>query len=634
MPLSRRQRAALDVVCDTFVPGAVELGVPEAFAETVALGRRRAEQEAFARLLSLWDWPLGAGPRRFSALSRESREDVLRSWRDSRLAQRRTAYKVLRKGTLSHAYGLPGAARELTGYPGAPPLPDRPSPSPVPTLTVSADTTLECDVCVVGSGAGGGTAAGVLAGAGLDVVVLEAGPGWERTELGGDELPASRRLYLEAATSATEDQSLDFLAGGCLGGGTTVNWTTSFRTPDDVREEWAAHGVPAFAGQEFEGSLDAVWERLGVNDQQSRASARDAVLERGLRALGWHVASTQRNVRGCEQGRLCGSCGLGCPLGAKLGVAETWLADAHASGARVLVETQAERVVVERGAATGVEARTRAGHAVRVRSRAVVAACGAFRTPQLLLRSSLLNANIGKHLHFHPVTLLFGVFEEEIRPWEGPMQARYSEEHAHLTGGFGVRYETNPLHPTVLGAALPWDGAAQTASLAARLPHLCPVFPLVRDRDAGEVRVDRDGAAVAHYRLSAFDRDHLRRGFEGAARILDAAGAREVLSTHARRASYEPGRRGSLASFLADADAAGWEPNRVLLASAHVLGTARMGGSPALSACDPQGETWEVARLVVCDGSAFPTASGVNPMISIGAVAHMNASALAGRLAR
>jgi long-chain-alcohol oxidase len=632
VPLTRRQRAALDAVCETFVPGAVEIGVPEAFAETVASRRRPAEQADFARLLTLWDWPLAAGRRRFSALSHEGREDVLRSWRDSRFGVRRQAYKVFRKGTLAHAYGLPGAARELTGYPGPPPLPDRRPPSPVQGLVVDADTTLDCDVCVVGSGAGGGTAAGVLAGAGLDVVVLEAGPGWERGELGGDEFEGLRRLYLEAATSATEDQSLDFAAGGCLGGGTTVNWTTSFRTPDDVREEWAAHGVPAFAGEEFDRSLDAVWTRLGVNDEHSRPSVRDAVLERGLQALGWHVAATHRNVLGCEQGRLCGSCGLGCPVGAKQGVAETWLADAQAAGARVFVETQAERILVERGAASGVEARTTAGQAVSVRCPAVVAACGAFRTPALLLCSGLRNGNVGKHLHFHPVTILFGVFDEEIRPWEGPMQARYSEEHARLDGGFGVRYETNPLHPLVLGVMLPWDGAARTASLAAQYPHLCPIFPLVRDRDGGEVRVDRDGEAFARYRLSAFDREHLRRGFEGAARILEAAGARQVFSTHARRASYEPGRRGSLESFLADADAAGWEPNRVMLGSAHVLGTARMGGSPAGSACDPHGETWEVAGLVVCDGSAFPTSSGVNPMISIEAVAHMNASALAGRL--
>ena len=96
--------------------------------------------------------------------------------------------------------------------------------------------------------------------------------------------------------------------------------------------------------------------------------------------------------------------------------------------------------------------------------------------------------------------------------------------------------------------------------------------------------------------------------------------------------TWEPGR-GTADDFLAAADARGWEPNRVLLASAHLMGTARMGASPAASACNPVGECWEAANVVVCDGSLFPTASGVNPMLAISALAHANARALSARLA-
>ena len=406
-----------------------------------------------------------------------------------------------------------------------------------------------------------------------------------------------------------------------------MNWTTALRTPDDVREEWAAHGVPAFATDEFTRSLDAVEERMDVNEEHGTASGRDRVLERGAEALGWHVGAQPRNVRGCDQNGVCGYCGFGCALGAKRGTAETWLADAAAAGARVLVGVRAQRVLVERGAAIGVDAGP-----VQVRARAVVVACGAFHTPALLRRSGLTNAAIGRNLRFHPVTLVVGEFEEPINSWEGTLQARYSEEHARLDGGYGVRYETAPVHPGFFGAGLQWDGARESLDLAKRYPYLAPVFPLVRDRDAGEVVVGRDGEPSARYRLSPYDLRHLRAGFVGAARILEAAGAKRVLSTHAHPVVWEPGERG-VGQFLAEADARGWEPNRVLYASAHIMGTARMGGSPAMSACDPTGETWEVARLVVCDGSTFPTASGVNPMISIAAVAHLNASALASRLA-
>ena len=160
-----------------------------------------------------------------------------------------------------------------------------------------------------------------------------------------------------------------------------------------------------------------------------------------------------------------------------------------------------------------------------------------------------------------------------------------------------------------------------------------PVFPLVRDRGGGEVVVGRDGEPSARYRLSRYDLRHLRAGFLGAARILEAAGARRIVSAHASPVLWEPRDGAGAGRFLADPDARGWEPNRVMYASAHLMGTARMGGSPSSSACDPLGEAWEAAGLVVCDGAAFPSASGVNPMVSIAALAHMNATALAQRLA-
>ena len=627
MELSRRQHAALVAICDTFSPGldglppASEAGVPEAVVGAFERHPRKHELQEILRLLSVWEHA-ARPPRRFSSLPLAAREEVLRSWRDSSLERKRSAYKVLRKAVLHHYFGLPGRPRSSLGYPGA--LERTGAALPFEPERAQGELLVDCDVCVVGSGAGGGAAAGVLAAAGLDVAVLEAG---EAAAFSGEEIDSLQRLYLEGGASATEDQSLDFLGGWCLGGGTTVNWTTALRTPDDVRDEWAAHGVPAFAADEFVRSLDAVEKRLEVNGEHSTASGRDLVLERGAEALGWHVGAQPRNVRGCDEDGVCGYCGFGCALGAKRGTAETWLADAAKAGARVLVGVRAQRVLVERGAAVGVDAGR-----VQVRARAVVVACGAFHTPALLRRSGLTNAAIGRNLRFHPVTLVVGEFEEPINPWQGTLQARYSEEHARIDAGYGVRYETAPIHPGFFGAGLQWDGARESLELAKRYPYLAPVFPLVRDRDAGEVVVGRDGEPSARYRLSPYDVRHVRAGFVGAARILEAAGAIRIVSTHARPVSWKPGERG-VGQFLAEADARGWEPNRVLYASAHVMGTARMGGSPAGSACDPMGETWEVSRLVICDGSTFPTASGVNPMISIAAVAHLNASALATRLA-
>jgi long-chain-alcohol oxidase len=649
MDLTPRQRRALDAICDTFLPAydglpsATELGVPQAIADALDANPREAERKQTAQLLGLWDTAVltavgGGGLHRFSSLPQERREAVLRSWCDSRVGQRRAAFTALRKAALLFGYMVPGPDGgpnprwEACAYPGPlGPAADPPSKALQP-LRVDEDTTLECDVVVCGSGAGGGTAAGVLAAAGLDVVVLEAGDYYDDADFDGAELGGFQRLYLNGGGGATHDQSVGLLAGSCLGGGTVVNYTTSFRTPDDVREEWASQGVSAFTGADYDASLDAVCERIGVNQEQSRPSPRDEAMRRGLTELGWHVDSMPRNVRGCDQGEVCGYCGYGCKLGAKQSTVKTWLVDAAGDGARIVVRTSVDRVVVEGGAARGVQARTADGHRLTVRARAVVAACGALNTPALLRRSGLSNENVGRHLRLHPATAVWGVFDDEVRPWEGTMQALYSDQHRRLDGGYGVKYETAPIHPTLLIGFAPWRSGAQHAEMMSALAHSTPVGVLLRDRDGGEVRVGRDGQPVVRYRLSDYDTNHARVGVDGAAQILEAAGARRIFSAHSKWVAYEPGVNGSREGFMAAADACGWDSGRCAFNSFHIMGSARMGGSAADSACNPLGETWDVRDLVVCDGSAFPTASGVNPMISIEAIAHMNARRLAARL--
>jgi choline dehydrogenase-like flavoprotein len=484
---------------------------------------------------------------------------------------------------------------------------------------------------IVGSGAGGGAAAGVLAAAGLDVIVIESGDYYDDADFEGSEFGALTRFYM-AAPAATHDQSVALLAGECLGGGTVVNYSTSFRTPDDVREEWASHGVPAFARDEYTRSLDAVWERLGVNQEHNDPSTRERKLQEGCVKLGWHVDAMPRGVRKCAQGKECGYCGLGCRIGAKQSVVKTWLADANGAGTRLVVRTKVDRVIIEAGLARGIEGRTVEGHRLTVRSNAVIAACGAIHTPALLRRSGLQNANIGKHLKLHPAAVMMGVFDEELKPWEGTMQALYSDQHRSLDDGYGLKYETAALHPHLFIAYAPWLGAAHHFALMQGLTNTVPMGVLLRDRDGGEVRVGSDGEPVVRYKLSAFDAGHMRTGIDGAAQIFEAAGARRIFSSHAKWVAYDPGARGSRSQFIGDADAAGYGPGQLTLGSFHIMGSARMGGTPATSACDPTGQTWDVRDLYVCDGSAFPTASGVNPQISIQSIAHMNASGLAARL--
>ena len=650
MSLSSRQRTNLKAVVDTFAapqelpggartPAASELGVVELVEQAVEMAPRRADRVQTAALFGLFGSPAltalgGGGWARFASLPLAEREAVLRSWADSKLPQRRAVFQALRKASVGMTYMAPdNPLWEHIGYPG--PRQDPPPAAPLSKLEplkVEGDTTLDCDVVVVGSGAGGGVAAAVLAQAGLDVIVVEAGGYHAEDSFDGAELRAVQNLYLNGGGIATHDQSVGLIAGATLGGGTVVNYTTSFRTPDHVREEWASHGADGFLGAGYDAALDGVCERIGVSSEESSPSRRDDLMHRGLDELGWHSDLMPRNTRGCKQDERCGYCGYGCPYGAKQSGLVTWLRDHRDAGGRVLVDTHIERINVVGGEARGVQGvHHPSGAKVKIHARAVVCAAGALNTPALLRRSGLSNPNIGRNLRLHPATAIWGVFDEEVRGWGGTMQAVYSDQFADLDGeGYGLKFETAPIQPLILFSFAPWRSAAQHFSLMQDLPYSTAVGVLLRDKGAGEVRVGRDGAPVARYALSDTDVRHLRVGIEGAAKILHAAGARRVYTSHARLVETATG---DVDALMRDADAAGYAAGQISLGSFHIMGTARMGGHPTTAVCDPTGQTYDARGIVVCDGSTFPTSSGVNPQISIMAIAWMNAKALASRLA-
>jgi choline dehydrogenase-like flavoprotein len=466
----------------------------------------------------------------------------------------------------------------------------------------------ECDVAIVGSGAGGAVAAATLAEAGLDVLVLEAGGHYNRENYPADRLQAITELYRDAGlTIAAGRPPIPIPVAQAVGGTTVINSGTCFRAPDPVLESWRRdYGIP-WAGGLDEDYAEAE-EFLRVTQLDPNRMGRNGQLAmEGAAALGASGAPIYRNAGNCVQ---CSSCPYGCAIDAKRGMHVSYLPRAVAAGARVRSGVEAQRVLVEDGRAAGLActARDASGwtrsYTVRAR-RAVIAAGGAFGTPELLLRSGLGGGQVGRNFHIHPACWVGARFAEEVRGWEGVMQSFYVDEWEPQ----GVLLEATFTPLAFGGAWLSGTGAEHQRSLL-EFGHVGSIGVHLSDRSEGRVGLGNDGAIRASYKLTREDAERIHFGIARAAEVHFAAGATEVFPNIPRFATL---KRGELAAF----EAAKLKPSELRLEAFHPMGTARITADPRQGVCAPDGSVRGTRNLYVADASLFPTSVGVNPMMTI-----------------
>jgi choline dehydrogenase-like flavoprotein len=561
-------------------------------------------------------------PWRFSRLDPAAREDFLLRLEDSSFSLHHDLL-LMAKLFSTLGYAVTPEVEQRIGLEIGCALADGALPEPAGPLgdLKPAGEGEECDVVVIGSGAGGAVAAACLAEEGIDVLVLEAGEHYNRDNYPSDHLEAIASLYRDAGLTIAEGRPpIPVPVARVIGGTTVINSGTCFRAPDPVLEHWRTRFGVEWA-RELDAEFSEAEEFLHVTQLNPTEMGRNGQLAmEGAEAVGASGAPIFRNAGTCAQ---CSSCPFGCSIDAKRGMHVSYLPRAAAAGARIRAGVEVGRVLVENGRAVGVSCRARTADGrsrpfeVRAR-RAVLVAGGALGTPELLQRSGLGDGQVGANLHVHPACWVGARYEEEVRGWEGVMQSFYldqwEEQRVLLEATFT---------PLAFGGA--WLLGAGRSHQEAMLDfaHVGSIGVHLSDASSGRVGLGSGGSLRASYKLSREDAGRIAFGIARAAEVHFAAGATEVYSNIARVGVLAPG---DLAGF----EATTFKPQELRLEAFHPMGTARIAADPREGVCAADGSVYGTRDLYVADASLFPTSVGVNPMMTIIAFAKRVANGIAG----
>ncbi|MBX7114142.1 MAG: GMC family oxidoreductase [Myxococcaceae bacterium] len=503
---------------------------------------------------------------------------------------------------------------------------------------LTQDTTVACDVCIIGSGSGGSWLGHELGAQGLSVVMLEEGGYHTRRDFDMTEARAYPALYQDLGNRTTDDLAITLLQGRSVGGGTTVNWCSSFRTPKRILDLWRErYGVEGLDEKTLTPHWEAVEARLNIREWPlDRVNRNNHILWNGLGQLGYQRGLIKRNVHQCAN---LGYCGLGCPIDAKQSMLVTTLPDAVEKYGLQLYANASARYVEHSGR------RARAVHAdilnpvtdkptgvkLTVNAKTVAVCGGAINSPALLLRSGIDGAGtVGKRTWLHPVAVMVALFDEPVDGYAGAPQSVYSHHFEERgVGKMGFFLEVPPIHPLLASSVTTPTGAAMQ-ELMANFTRLNAVIALHTDG----LLPEEEGGTVSLKR-GAYSRIGLQYAFTPAfweackeackemAKVQFAAGARRVMSLHDKPVVLDD------VSQLGKLDAAPYAPLKVKVVTAHQMGGCAMGKNAATSVVDARLKLHGFDNLFVVDGSVFPTGLGVNPQLSIFGLARWAATHVA-----
>lgn len=507
----------------------------------------------------------------------------------------------------------------------------------------SDNQQFECDVVIIGTGAGGGMAAEILTQAGLSVLMLEHGALHSSSDFRQQERWAYPHLYQDGAARKTKDQAIAILQGRTVGGSTTVNWTTSIRTPKPTLDYWHSEFGLDFSPAEYpEHHLAPYFAkaagRLHISEWQVPPNANNEALRRGCQRLGWQYTVIERNVHGCAN---LGYCGMGCPLNAKQSMLVTTIPAALQAGATLISKVSARQLLWQGDKVTGLLAvpvdnfyQPDPRLTIKINAKHYIVAGGAINSPALLLRSKVPNPSgrLGKHTYLHPSVISGALFDQPIQGHMGAPQSIYSDEFVWpTTSAMGFKLEVPPIHPVLMATTL--TGMAQFhADMMRQFNQLQVMIALLRDgfdpqASGGQVQLDSDGEPVLDYPLTDYIWQGVQQAYLAMAELQFAAGAKAVMPVHQDALLYSSWQQAKAA--IADLPLARY---RAALASAHVMGGCNMAATSDKGVVDSFGSHHQLANLSVFDGSVLPTSLGANPQLTLYGLIWRNSQALVARL--
>lgn len=487
--------------------------------------------------------------------------------------------------------------------------------------------TLEYDVLIVGSGAGGGTVAERLSRSlpGARIAIAEKGPHYTRDDFNMRELEMVK-LFRDGGAVASQNFEIAVAAGECVGGSTAVYTGVTFRTPKGLVAQWASEfGLSELDEADIQSRFERIEQEIDAHyPTRDEENANNRIFREGCERLGWPVLQFRVNIKDCVG---CGFCNLGCPFGAKRGTLEVQVPDAVKRGVELIANCRITKVFD--GGAEGViskapEGSTPGRHepgAVRFRARKVVLAAGALSSSALLLRSGLGGPACGKYVTLHPALTSFGRMRDVVAGFRGFPKLYYTDQ---FSDAFHYYIETAFYFPFVTAKSLPGFGANLKRFMRSYRNLTC-ALTLVHD-DAEErncIRVVGD-RSVLDYRLSERSKDAIVHALRNVGRIYFAAGAEEYVSPVSHRFSVT--RESDLDEAI---DRKALLTGKVLVSSAHPMGGCRMGSDPRSSVTDGWGRLHGHPDIVITDASLFPTSTKVNPYLTIMAFAERHAEQLA-----